>query len=700
MAMPTANPSQTIDLDKHEDGNVQKKKKRKVGEVGDSNANDSNDGDSGKQKPCRPKSWVWDHFTRDTSGTRAKCNWCTKSYAADSHKNGTTNLNNHFLHQCKKIPKSVLDPTRTTLSLQEGGNATSNNTLVGIHFDVELCRHALARMIIVDELPFSFVENEGFHYFMSVTQPRLPLPGRISIARDCLSLYMSEKHKFRDLFTKTNQSVYLTTDTWTSLQNINYMVLTAHFIDQDWKLRKRILNFCPITSHKGEIIGKKIEKCLEGWMIDKVFTITVDNAASNDVAISYLKNRMEDWNSHPLKGEHLHVRCCAHILNLVVNDGLKLKKMHSSISKIRSAVRYVRHSPGRLDRFRTCIKEVRIQDKSTVQYDCPTRWNSTYLMLESALKFQKAFKRLGEKCVEYAMLEGGIPNNEDWDNAKCFVKFLKLFFEITTKVSGSTYVTSSTYFMEHCTILGALKTWTEYHKDDPLLTDMANAMNDKYNKYWGDVIKMNKLVFIAVIFDPRRKFQFIRWGLDKFYDKEVVDSLCDKVRQKLNKMFESYSLFLSKGQVESDAQEIELSKFVTSSDHMDDQFEKDMDQDSNLNKNEVDLYLMETREKKSQDFDILNWWKVNSTKYPTLGIMARDILAMPISTVASESAFSTGGRVLSCYRSSLTPNTVEALICAQNWLRSSPLKVDIEEHLEDLEKLEQGIYKFVNFICS
>ena len=48
MAMPTANPSQTIDLDKHEDGNVQKKKKRKVGEVGDSNANDSNDGDSGK----------------------------------------------------------------------------------------------------------------------------------------------------------------------------------------------------------------------------------------------------------------------------------------------------------------------------------------------------------------------------------------------------------------------------------------------------------------------------------------------------------------------------------------------------------------------------------------------------------------------------------------------------------------------------
>jgi len=76
-------------------------------------------------------------------------------------------------------------------------------------------------------------------------------------------------------------------------------------------------------------------------MIDKVFTITVDNASSNDLAISDLKNIIFDCNSHPLKGEHLHVRCCAHILNLVVGDGLKLKAMHSSISKIRSVARYV-----------------------------------------------------------------------------------------------------------------------------------------------------------------------------------------------------------------------------------------------------------------------------------------------------------------------------------------------------------------------
>jgi hypothetical protein len=45
--------------------------------------------------------------------------------------------------------------------------------------------------------------------------------------------------------------------------------------------------------------------------------------------------------------------------------------------------------------------------------------------------------------------------------------------------------------------------------------------------------------------------------------------------------------------------------------------------------------------------------------------MARDILAIPVSTVASESAFSTGGRVIETFRSSLKEEMTEALICAQ-----------------------------------
>ena len=66
----------------------------------------------------------------------------------------------------------------------------------------------------------------------------------------------------------------------------------------------------------------------------------------------------------------------------------------------------------------------------------------------------------------------------------------------------------------------------------------------------------------------------------------------------------------------------------------------------------------------SPNFCILNWWKVNFSKYRLLSKVARDVLVIPLSTVAFESAFSTRGRVLDPFRSSLLPNTVEMLICA------------------------------------
>jgi hypothetical protein len=72
----------------------------------------------------------------------------------------------------------------------------------------------------------------------------------------------------------------------------------------------------------------------------------------------------------------------------------------------------------------------------------------------------------------------------------------------------------------------------------------------------------------------------------------------------------------------------------------------------------------------TENFQILDWWKVAGTRYPTLRKVARDIFAIPISTVASESAFSTSGRILSEHRSRLTPDILEALMCSQAWLRN------------------------------
>ena len=56
------------------------------------------------------------------------------------------------------------------------------------------------------------------------------------------------------------------------------------------------------------------------------------------------------------------------------------------------------------------------------------------------------------------------------------------------------------------------------------------------------------------------------------------------------------------------------------------------------------------------------------SRYPTLSKIARDILAIPVSTVGSGSAFSTSGGFVSPHHRKLDPNTLEALMCSQSWL--------------------------------
>ncbi|CAN1290708.1 Putative AC9 transposase, partial [Linum perenne] len=88
---------------------------------------------------------------------------------------------------------------------------------------------------------------------------------------------------------------------------------------------------------------------------------------------------------------------------------------------------------------------------------------------------------------------------------------------------------------------------------------------------------------------------------------------------------------------------------------------------------------------RSGEFDILAWWKSNGSKYPTLTLIARDILAVPVSTVVSEAAFSTCGRLLSPCRSRLEEETIEALMCSQNWLRNQMNTIMDEENDGDFE---------------
>ena len=87
------------------------------------------------------------------------------------------------------------------------------------------------------------------------------------------------------------------------------------------------------------------------WGIERVFTIVVDNASANKVAIRYLTNKLKTWKDDALvlNGHFMHVRCCAHIMNLIINEGLK--KLDNNIISIRNVIKYVRSYIARLKAF-------------------------------------------------------------------------------------------------------------------------------------------------------------------------------------------------------------------------------------------------------------------------------------------------------------------------------------------------------------
>nr|KYP45684.1 Putative AC transposase [Cajanus cajan] len=339
-------------------------------------------------------------------------------------------------------------------------------------------------MFVVAEMPFRFVENVSFIKFLSVLQPRFSVPSCSTLTRHIFILFNEERENLKKFLSMHCGRVCLTTNTWTSIQNLTYISLIAHFVDNNWKLQKKILNFHQIMGHPGEIMAKNVEICLNEWVLNQVFSLTMENASSNDLGIQYLKKRLMSWHSVILKGEYIHMHCCAHSLCLIVKDGLK--EVDDSILRIRGAVKYIKSSPSRLARFKACAEQEEITYKGLICLDAETRWNSTYLMLEATLKYKKAFDLLemqDNKYVEDLHKGKGVPLESDWNDAHLLVPFLKMFYDTTIRIYGSYHVTSNIYMKEVFAIGRKIRKCQE--NNDIFIRSMATRMRIKYDKYWG-----------------------------------------------------------------------------------------------------------------------------------------------------------------------------------------------------------------------
>ncbi|XP_010473769.1 PREDICTED: zinc finger BED domain-containing protein RICESLEEPER 2-like [Camelina sativa] len=611
---------------------------------------------------------VWRHFIqRNEDDKYSFYKYCRTEVGCDTVLAGTSSMRGH-IRICKLYKDFNERESQKALGTDNQGNMRV------IRYDPQLFRQLVNELVVVNELPFSFVESEGWKRFCFNILPLYQTFSRKTCSKDIAGRYLQEKSELKHLFSVEKQRVSLTTDIWVSQStSVNYMVVTGHWIDENWVMQKRILSFKIVTDHKGETIAGQLLNCLEDWGIEKVFTVTVDNAKGNDKGLKVFREALmlKEVGALVSNGEFMHMRCCAHILNLIVGDGLKMA--NNSIVAIRNAIKYVRSSFTRLKSF---------QLRGSLPLDVVTRWNSTYLMLTAALKLRVAFEKMlsEDKLYDEYFLEDdektkqsrvGPPMYSDWEKAARLVKFLKVFYKCTLTFSASTTVISTVSYKEIVNIERNLI--TKCGNSDEEVRKHAHIMRDKFEKYWDGLIIMNPLVIVGSVFDPRNKMQFASLCFEQLYGKDTIEcrKLTKLVTSVMKKLYEEYSFRLS---IPVEVEQPEASQAANTMAALSDDNDDDGCEGVVVGCSELDIYLTEKTNVRVETalgfpYDVLSWWKCNTQKFLILSAMAKDVLAIQVSSVGSELVFSTSDRVLDSYRSSLTPYMVEVLMLTQQWLR-------------------------------
>ncbi|RYR49487.1 hypothetical protein Ahy_A07g035995 [Arachis hypogaea] len=215
-----------------------------------------------KKKTKATISDVWIYFTKlgpgDDGIDRAQCDGCKQKFKAGGKQYGTSTLKHH-LDRCVKI--DFEDIGQTLIEMQ--------NKMGALKIDNHVSREIFAAFVIDCDVPFSIVDNKKFRNWVKYISPTLGLITRNTLKEDVLKIYLREKEKFKSTLLAIPNRVCLISDLWTSITTEDYLYLTAHFVDLNWKLQSKILSFCHMPPpHTGFELSSKIFELLNEWGIE------------------------------------------------------------------------------------------------------------------------------------------------------------------------------------------------------------------------------------------------------------------------------------------------------------------------------------------------------------------------------------------------------------------------------------------------
>ncbi|XP_027077037.1 zinc finger BED domain-containing protein RICESLEEPER 2-like [Coffea arabica] len=289
----------------------------------------------------------------------------------------------------------------------------------------------------------------------------------------------------------------------------------------------------------------------------------------------------------------------------------------------------------------------------------------------------------------------------EWMKVEEVCKFLGIFHEITDMISGFEYPTANIFLVE----LYRIKELLNEKALNPFehIRAMVGSMSAKFDKYWGE---SNVLLSLGAILDSRYKMFLINHAFPVIYGEDAAPRFVTKIRDIFYELYNEHvdchivshseqqqrqvvKKRQNKGSsCSSKKQKMTRPAVLTGKEkfHM---HVSEIDR-ALPKKSDLDVYLEESRYAcdANANLDVLGWWKGERLRFPILSRMVADILSVPVTIVASESTFSTGGRVIADRRASMSVETVQMLLCGNDWIRNfHGLKNKSRESLDAAESI-------------
>uniref|UniRef100_A0A1U8ASB8 Zinc finger BED domain-containing protein DAYSLEEPER-like n=1 Tax=Nelumbo nucifera TaxID=4432 RepID=A0A1U8ASB8_NELNU len=369
-----------------------------------------------------------------------------------------------------------------------------------------------------------------------------------------------------------------------------------------------------------------------------------DHTSTKKRLTSKVWEEMEKINSEKARCKH-----CKKILQAGLNI------VDDIVSKIHDGVKNIKKSVARKHRFYDFAeKSFHLNTTRRLMLDMCVRWNSIYLMLEHAIYYKQVLQHWGQRDIFFKMF---MLSEEEWGKVDKLHKFLKVFYDVICMFSTTKYHTSNNYFkgvwMIHRHLMLVSK------ESQNFMTDMVRNMKEKFDKYWDEY---SMILSCAAVLDPRCKIRLVEYCFDKLYGNEAEEHV-NAIIKTLHDLFDEYKENFSYTSFIGSCSQFDMSERNGDGDGLE-EYEQFLNSKRKIQseKTLLDIYLEKQNLDIKADVDVLEYWSKSSLRYLELASMARDILVIPISTVASESTFSIGKKVINLWRSSLKFKTIQALI--------------------------------------